>query len=122
MNARYVNLFADADGSSHFRELVSELSSTEFAPRIPPLFLSSPIESHQVSFFGAPAGWESDWHPSSGRHLFMVMSGEWEITASDGEVRTFSTGDVLLVEDTNGKGHASRVISAADSLALLVKL
>ena len=122
MNARYVNLFADIDGSSHFRELVSELSSTEFAPGIPPLFLSSPIESQQVSFFGAPAGWESDWHPSSGRHLFMVMSGEWEITASDGEVRTFSTGDVLLVEDTKGKGHASRVISDDDSLALLVKL
>ena len=50
------------------------------------------------------------------------MSGEWEITASDGEVRTFSTGDVLLVEDTKGKGHASRVISDDDSLALLVKL
>jgi quercetin dioxygenase-like cupin family protein len=122
MNARYVNLFADTDGSSHFRELMSELFSTEFAPRIPPLFLSSPIESQQVSFFGAPAGWKSDWHPSSGRHLFIVMSGEWEITASDGEVRTFSSGDVILVEDTKGKGHSSRVISDDDSLALLVKL
>src|SRR5258707_6309825 len=122
MKARYVNLFADADGVSQLRELESELSSTEFAPRIPPLFLSSPIESHQVSFFGAPAGWESDWHPSSGRHLFMVMSGKWEITASDGEVRTFSTGDVLLVEDTKGKGHASRVVSDDDSLALLRQL
>lgn len=50
------------------------------------------------------------------------MSGNWEITTSDGEIRTFSTGDVLLVEDTTGKGHASRVISGEPSLALLVRL
>ena len=43
-----------------------------------------------------------------------------EITASDDEVRRFSVGDVLLVEDTWGKGHASKVISDEDSQALLV--
>jgi quercetin dioxygenase-like cupin family protein len=68
----------------------------------------------------APAGWSTDWHPSSARNLFIVLTGEWEVTASDGESRRFSVGDVLLVDDTSGKGHRSRVIS--DSLAVMVEL
>jgi quercetin dioxygenase-like cupin family protein len=70
----------------------------------------------------APAGWSSDWHPSSARNLFFVLSGEWQVTASDGESRRFGVGSVLLVEDTTGKGHSSRVVSETDSLAAMVHL
>src|SRR5262245_42177111 len=100
MPAKFVRLYSTAEGPSHFQELESELLPIEFAPSIPPLFVSSPVAADQVSFFGAPASWSSDWHPSSGRHLFAVLSGEWELTASDGERRTFVKGDVILVEDT----------------------
>jgi quercetin dioxygenase-like cupin family protein len=55
----------------------------------------------------APAGWSSDWHPSSARDIFFVLTGEWEVTASDGESRRFGAGSVLLVEDTSGKGPSS---------------
>ena len=122
MNALYVRLLSDDQGESHFQEVETELNSVDFAPGIPPLFVSTEFETTATSFFGAPAGWESDWHPSSGRHLFAVLTGVWEVTASDGEVRTFSKGNVLLVEDTTGKGHRSRVTGVEDSLALLVTL
>ena len=122
MKASFVRLFSDSDGESHFDDIHSELNSVEFAPGIPPLFQSSEFRASKVSFFGAPARWKSDWHPSSGRHLFVVLSGTWEVTASDGERRTFSANDVLLVEDTTGKGHSSRVISEEDSIAVLVEL
>jgi quercetin dioxygenase-like cupin family protein len=122
MTADYIRLFADDSGESHFHDVRTVLASVEFAPAIPNLFVSSPFDSTTASFFGAPGGWEADWHTSSGRHLFAVLTGVWEVTASDGEVRTFAKGDVLLVEDTTGKGHASRVISQEESLALLVQL
>jgi len=122
MKAVYVRLFSDDLGESHFQDIQTDLNATEFAPGIPNLFISNPFSASQASFFGAPSGWEADWHVSSGSHLFAVISGAWEVTASDGEMRTFSQGDVLLVEDTFGKGHASRVISEVDSLALLVNL
>ena len=122
MKASYVRLFSDDQGESHFQNIETGLNSIEFAPGIPPLLVSEGFEATEASFFGAPAGWKSDWHPSSGRHLFAVLTGVWEVTASDGEVRTFAKGDVLLVDDTTGKGHASRVISDEDSLALLVTL
>jgi len=70
----------------------------------------------------APAGWSSDWHPSSARNLFFVLSGEWQVMASDGESRRFAVGSVLLVEDTEGKGHSSSVVSETDSLAAMVKM
>jgi hypothetical protein len=122
MITRFTRLYADADGESHFQDLDQELNLVQFAPPTPPLFLSDPSSAAQFSFFGARAGWQSDWHPSPSRNLFLVASGEWEVTASDGEARRFAAGSVLLVEDTNGRGHTSRVISKKDSLALLVQL
>ena len=70
----------------------------------------------------APAGWSSNWHPTSARNMFFVLTGEWEVTASDGELRRFSAGSALLVEDTTGKGHSSRVVSETESLAAMVQL
>src|SRR5262245_15545378 len=122
MKTSYVRLFSDDQGESHFEAIQTSLGRLDFAFGIPPLFVSEDIPAQAASFFGAPAGWESDWHPSSGRHLFAVLTGEWEVTASDAETRTFSTGDVLLVEDTSGKGHTSRVVSNEESIALLVTL
>ena len=122
MKTSYVRLFTDEQGESHFQEIESDLYRVDFADGIPPLFVSEDVGASAVYFFGAPGGWEAGWHPSSGRHLFAVLTGVWEVSASDGETRTFSKGDVLLVEDTTGKGHTSRVTSEEDSLALLVTL
>jgi len=118
----YTRLYADRIGESHFDEVEIDLRLTDYAPPAPPLSLSVFFPASQVGFMIAPAGWTSDWHPSSGRTMFVVLSGEWEVTASDGEARRFPIGSVLIVEDTIGKGHSSRVVSEADSLAAMVQL
>ncbi len=122
MHFEYVRLYSDADGESHFEDLEAELSAVEFAPLAPPLNLSPFLSASQAAFFGAPAGWRGDWHPSSGRNLFVVVTGEWEVEASNGTVRRFGPNSVLLVEDTSGKGHRSRVVSETESLSVVVQL
>ena len=122
VNTKYVRLYADADGESHFEDLEVELSAVEFAPPAPPLNLSTFMPASQAAFFGAPAGWRGDWHPSPARNLFVILSGEWEVEAGDGTVRRFGPHSVLLVEDTTGKGHASRVVSDTDSIVVVVQL
>jgi hypothetical protein len=118
----YPRLYADADGESHFEDIEIDLISTDYAPPASPLDLSSLTPAMQFGFMRAPAGWSSDWHPSATRNIFFVLSGEWEVTARDGETRRFAAGSVLLVEDTSGKGHASRVLGDTDSLAAIVQL
>jgi hypothetical protein len=44
------------------------------------------------------------------------------VTASDGAVRRFPAGSVLLLEDTTGKGHSSRIVSDEDVLIVAVAL
>jgi hypothetical protein len=122
MKTSYARLFADDNGESHFEEITLELALADFAPPAPPLGVSSSMPAIESAFLGGPAGWTGDWHVSSARNLFVVLSGEWEIEASDGTVRKFSSPAVLLAEDTSGKGHRSRVISQEDSLALVVQL
>jgi len=122
MIARYIRLYADRGGESHFADVAEELTLVEFAPPAPPLNLSSSFPTSRTAFFSAPAGWVSDWHHSPARNLFVVIAGEWEVTASDGETRRFARGSVLLAEDTRGKGHTSRVVGEEDSLAVLVQL
>src|SRR5882724_11425082 len=118
----YAHLYSDSSGESHFDDIEIDLASTDYTPSAPPLFLSDITATTQFRFMQAPAGWTSDWHISTARTMFFVLTGEWEVTASDGESRRFSAGSALLVEDTTGKGHSSRVVSETDSLAAMVKL
>ena len=122
MKTTYTRLFADAAGESHFEEIDVDLTLVDFASSTPPLAVSKHFVATHTAFLGGPAGWNGDWHVSSARNLFVVVSGEWEIEASDGTTRLFAPNSVLLAEDTSGKGHRSRVISDKDSLALLVEL
>ena len=119
---RYTRLFSAEQGESHFDEVEIEFASTDYVEGSAPLKLSSPHAAVDYRFMEAPAGWTSDWHPSSARNLFVVLSGEWEVTASDDETRRFKTRDVLLVEDVIGKGHKSRVVGEEDSVALMIEV
>jgi hypothetical protein len=119
---RYARLYTDQHGESHFEDLEAEMVLTDYAAPAPPLDLSSFTPATQFRFMNTAAGWSSDWHPSSQRSIFFVLSGEWEVTASDGETRRFPAGSVLQVEDTSGKGHSSRVLGSKPSLAAVVDL
>ena len=118
----YTRLYSDDDGESHFEDVEIDLTLTEYVQPAPPLSLSSFTPATRFGFMIAPSGWSSDWHPTSARNIFFALSGEWEVIASDGESRRFGPGSVLLVEDTTGKGHTSRVVSGTDSLAAMVQL
>jgi hypothetical protein len=119
--ARYWRLYSDAAGESHFEEVEIALAPRDFAPPAQPMNLSAFTPAMRWAFFEIPTGWEGDWHPTPHRQVFFWLAGEVEITASDGEVRRFPAGTVLLVEDTTGRGHYSRTV-AADTLAAVVQL
>ena len=119
---KYTKVYADEDGETHFKDVEIELESANFAPPAPPVNLSSYDPATQIAFGVWPSGWIGDWHPTPRKQFLIILSGESEAQVSDGEVRRFSPGCVLLVEDTWGKGHKSRVLSSEDMGVAIVQL
>ncbi len=119
---RYTRVFADMDGESHFEDVAVEMKTVDFAPPAPPLNISDFVEATQFTFLRAPAGWVGDWHPAPQRQMMIYLAGQVEGQTSDGEQRTFGPGSAVLVEDTTGKGHKSRVLGTEDVLMAVVQL
>ena len=108
--ASYVRLFADEQGESHFAEVAVTLAPVDFAPPAPPLHVAALFPATHCSVVGAPADWDGqEPHPAPRRSLFCTLRGEYEVTASDGSIRRFPAGSLLLLEETTGKGHATRI-------------
>lgn len=122
MNVTYARLHATPDGESHWEDLGAELSPMNFAPPAPPLHLSDPRGAASVRFMAAPPGWVGEPHPTPRRQIFVVLSGCMEGTTSDGAVRTFGPGQALLMEDTFGRGHASRVVGNEPMTSMVISL
>ena len=119
---RYVRIYADAAGESHFADVDIELAPAESGSSGPPLQLSSVMPATGYSFMHAPAGWHRNRRPTRQPELYVYMTGEIESEVSDGQVRRFGPGSITLVEDTTGKGHASRVVGSESALFAVVQL
>lgn len=122
MKVGYTCLYADSGGESHFKDVEIEFQETDFALPAMPLNVSSFSLATECGFVIAPPGWHGDWHPTPKRQFLFYLAGQAEVGVSDGEVRTFGPGDIVLVEDTAGKGHVSRVVGSAEVLNAVVRL
>ncbi len=98
------------DGGSRFVDMEVEQVPAPFAENVPPLLLSAPLSAEFVVFVTTPDDLrDTQPHPAPRRQLVFVLDGELEIETGDGERRTFPPGDVVLVEDTAGRGHVTRL-------------
>lgn len=123
MKSAYVRLFSDDHGESHFEDLAIELAPQDFAPPAAPLHIAPFLETATSLWVGAEPGWAGETpHPTPQRQVFCVLSGAIEVTASDDSSRTLTPGSVLLLEDTAGKGHSTRVIGDDEALFFAVTL
>jgi len=120
--ATYTRIFTDEAGESHFEECNVELLPAEFAPPAGPLnVLKLADGAAAISLVGGLPDWQGDIpHPSPRRQFMCTMTGSYEVTASDGSRREFGPGRLLLLEDTHGKGHSTRIID--DCIVVAISL
>ncbi|HEX9244246.1 MAG TPA: hypothetical protein VF875_17515 [Anaeromyxobacter sp.] len=118
----YLRLHADANGESHLARHGLALSSAEDAPHAPSMELSALAPAAGWRFLHLPARWVGDWHPTPKRIWIFCLGGEMEFRASDGESHRLQPGGSMLLEDTVGRGHHSRVLGDRDALLVAVQL
>ena len=99
-------VYASDDGESH----IEELTLADY----PALHSMVKVAEVKVQWWTEPRVME--FHPLPDRRFIIHLSGETEITVSDGASQVFRPGDCRLMEDTSGKGH-SHVDSGPNSAA-----
>jgi hypothetical protein len=114
---RVTRVYADAAGESHFGDLDFDLRDQGEIGR-----LSDWLPVTRLAFRETGAEYDYDWHTAPRRQYIFMLDGHIEIETSDGEKRQFAGGDVLLVEDTTGKGHRSRELSGKPRRSVFVAL
>jgi len=100
------NLYTDEQGESHFRDIEVEWVEETRAGK-----LSRRLPASGIIFRQVPPDYDLDWHPAPRRQYIINLDAAVQITASDGENRVIGAGEVLLVEDTSGKGHLSKALN-----------
>jgi hypothetical protein len=99
-------LFTDAQGESHFTDV-----EIEYGEMTPSGRVSARLPATGIIFREVQPTYELDWHNAPRRQYIINLDNGVQITASDGESRVIGAGEVLLVEDTTGKGHLSKAVN-----------
>ncbi len=102
---RIHNLYCDANGESHWRDIEVDWAEEAVGGQI-----AAWLPVSRMTFREVPPTYDLDWHNAPRRQYIINLDAGVQITASDGEARKIPAGDVILVEDTWGKGHLSKAL------------
>jgi hypothetical protein len=118
---RYVKVTGDGSGGSRFEDAEVVQAETLYTENTPPVLVSSAIPATGFAFVTLPPDVrETGWHPPPRRQFVVILDGEFELETTDGDRRRFRPGEMLLVEDLEGRGHVTRVLTdgAASFMAI----
>jgi hypothetical protein len=110
-------LYADKNGESHFETVDIPLTDSSRAGR-----LSARMPATGIIFREVAPDYDLDWHPAPRRQYIVNLDAGVQITASDGESRMIGAGEILLVEDTWGKGHLSKAVDGTMRHCLFIPI
>ncbi|MDR8391533.1 hypothetical protein NC796_10305 [Aliifodinibius sp. S!AR15-10] len=114
---KITRLYTGDDGESHFEEIEIPLEDAGEIGR-----LSELEEATGIIFRETSPDYDYDWHKAPRRQYIIMLDGAVDVEIGDGTVRRFSTGDVLLAEDTTGRGHISRAVDNQPRKSIFVTL
>ena len=107
---RIERMYDDDDGETHF-----ETIEVQFNTRSE--MLTGP---GTTQFFRYAADMVSAWHGTDARKYVVALSGAgFDVEVTDGTVKRFMPGDVLLTDDMDSKGHQTRALGG-ETLVMFV--
>ena len=114
---RIHNIYADANGDSHIRDVDIDWAASSGMGKT-----SNPVKVSSVAFRVTDGDYDLDWHNAPRRQYIVNLEGSVEILTSDGKSRVIGPGEIILAEDTTGKGHRSRAVAKGTRRSLVIPL
>ena len=114
---RIHNLYEDSAGVSRFRDIEVAWEEIRASNKF-----SARQDASGIIFRETTQDYTVDWHPAPRRQYVINLDAAVHITAGDGETRHIGPGEIVLVEDTTGKGHISRFVGGAMRRSIFVAL
>jgi len=111
------NLYADEDGETHFRDI-----KVEPATEGPGGKVSGRFPATGIVFRTTEGNYNYDWHTAPQKQYVINLDAPVKVTASDGEWQDIGPGEILLVEDTRGRGHVSQAVDGKFRHSVFVTL
>jgi hypothetical protein len=116
---RYSRIVSTEDGGSRFVDAELALVGRTVAEGVPAMSVTGLSSAADVTYLRS-ARFDSDPHPAPAQQWVVMLRGVIEVTVSDGSRRRFGPGDLVLVEDTEGRGHITAGVGDAPFEALFV--
>jgi hypothetical protein len=114
---KIVRVYTGSDGESHFEDVPVELRDDGFLGR-----MSKLVPAKGVIFREVGGDYALDFHVAPRRQYVVNLTGSVELEVGDGTKRVLGPGDVLLAEDTTGRGHISRAVRGEPRTCLFIPL
>lgn len=109
---RYVKITTDGSGGSRFEEVEVGQAETPYAENTPPVLVSQAVPATGLTWVTLPPDVrETGWHPPPRRQFVVILDSEFELETADGHKRRFKPGATLLMDDLDGRGHVTRVLT-----------
>ena len=119
---RYTRVFTGPDGETHFEDAetagqTTRAAESDLVGTVSETFPVTGVYFRDVLEESSPVPHNAPFP------LFIVgLRGTFSVEVSDGEVREFPPGSVVLVEDTTGKGHTTRRVGDEPRATLMAPL
>lgn len=110
-------LYTGADGEAYFEDFDIPLTDAGSIGHLSELY-----PAIGIIFRETPPEYDYTWHTAPRRQFIIMLDGAVDVTIGDGTTRRFGTGDILLVEDTTGRGHISRAVDNQPRRSIFVTL
>jgi hypothetical protein len=115
---RVTRIFTGSDGESHFEDIDVPLRDLGAVGA-----MSKLIPATGVVFRETGPDYDLDWHNAPRRQFVVMLSGgRVELEVGDGTKRILGPGDILLAEDTTGRGHISRAVDDEPRVSIFITL
>lgn len=114
---KITRIYSGDDGESHFEDVEIPLRDLGEIGR-----LSKREKATGIVFRETDGDYAYDYHCAPRRQYVINLDSPVEVEVGDGTKRVIGAGEILLAEDTTGRGHISRSVDGRPRRSLLITI